>query len=114
MSSGIKEDIILKKYAKAIKTLEDNIKSYNKKDNKYKGYLINLSDFNELKTKINYEKYKNCVLQNYNISDNEKKFTIKELEIKTNQNLINMLLNGNKYIIVDASWTIHSLTIQII
>ena len=103
MSSNIKEDI-LKKYAHAFKTLEENIKSYNKKDNKFKGYLINLNDYNELKKNIDYEKYKNSFLKNWDISDNEKKFTIKELELKTHQNLINMLLNRNKYIIVDPSF----------
>ena len=103
MSSDIKEDILIK-YAHKIKTLEENIKSYNKKDNKFKGYLINLNDYNELKKRGNYEKYKNSFLKNFDISDKEKKFTIKELEIKTNHNLINMLLNGNKYIIVDSSF----------
>ena len=84
--------------------MEENIKCYNKKDNKFKGYLINLNDYNELKKRVNYKKYKNSFLKNFDINDKEKKFTIKELEIKTNYNLINMLLNGNKYIIVDSSF----------
>ena len=51
----IKEDLI-KRYVQKIKTLETNIASFNKKDSKQKGYIINLNDYNSLKKKIDYEK----------------------------------------------------------
>ena len=53
-----KNNELLKKYSHAIKTLEENIRNYNKKDNKYKGYLINLSDYKNFKIQVNYEENK--------------------------------------------------------
>ena len=95
-------DTINKKYACAIKSLEDRIKVW-KKSIKYKdGHLINSKDFEELKTKVDYKNNKNIFLPKNVINNNEKKFKCKDLEIKTSKYLINMLLNGNKYIIVDS------------
>ena len=95
-------DTINKKYACAIKSLEDRIKVW-KKSIKYKdGHLINSKDFEELKTKVDYKNNKNIFLLLNVINNNEKKFKCKDLEIKTSTYLINMLLNGNKYIIVDS------------
>ena len=104
MSSSKINDLLLKKYSHAIKTLEDNIKSYNKKDLKYKGYLINLDDYKNFKNQVNYEANKSAYLPNYDIKENEKKLFIKDPEIKSNQQLINLLLNKNKYIIVDPTF----------
>ena len=95
-------DTINKKYACAIKSLEDRIKAW-KKSVKYKdGHLINSKYFEELKTKVDYKNNKNIFLPKNVINNNEKKFKCKDLEIKTSKYLINMLLNGNKYIIVDS------------
>jgi len=100
----IKEDLI-KKYVHKIKTLELNIASFNKKDSKQKGYIINLNDYIKLKNKINYEKNKSkTITSNIEIKENEKILTIKEIEFKTHQYLTNMLLNDNKYIIVDGTF----------
>ena len=104
MSSSKISDSLLKKYSHAIKTLEDNIKSYNKIDLKHKGYLLNLDDYNNFKNQVNYEANKLAYLPNYDIKENEKKLFIKDPEIKSNQQLINMLLNKNKYIIVDPTF----------
>ena len=68
MSSSKISDSLLKKYSHAIKILEDNIKSYNKKDLKYKGYLLNLDDYKNFKNLVNYEANKSAYLQNYVIS----------------------------------------------
>ena len=104
MSSSKISDLLLKKYSHAIKILEDNIKRYNKKDMKYKGYLINLDDYKNFKKQVNYEANKNSYLQNYVIKESDKKLFIKVPEIKSNQQLINLLLNKNKYIIVDPTF----------
>ena len=95
MSSNKKNELLIK-YSHAIKTFEENIKNYNKRDNKYKGYLINLNDYNNFKKQVNYEANKNSFVKNFEIKENEKKFFISDLKIKTNQYLINMLYNGNK------------------
>ena len=101
MSSTINGEL-LKKYISNINNLESNINSFNSKDCKRKGYIINLEDYEKLKNKINYINNKNkFAKKNIEIKSNEKKMIIKELEFKTNQYLINMLLNNNKYIIVD-------------
>ena len=42
---------LLKKYASAIKSLEDRIKFF-KKTGQHKGHLINLKDFKDLKIKV--------------------------------------------------------------
>ena len=44
------------------------------------------------------------ITSKFDIKDSEKIMTIKEIEFKTNQYLINMLLNGNKYLIVDSTF----------
>ena len=81
-------DTINKKYACAIKSLEDRIKAW-KKSVKYKdGHLINSKDFEELKTKVDYKNNKNIFLPKNVINNNEKKFKCKDLEIKTSKYLI--------------------------
>ena len=42
-------------------------------------------------------------ISKFEIKDNEKIMTIKDIEFKTSQYLTNMLLNGNKYIIIDSN-----------
>ena len=58
--ASIKLDLI-KKYIYKIKTLETNILSFNTKDSKHKGYIINLDDYLKLKKIIDYEKNKNKI-----------------------------------------------------
>ena len=102
--ASIKEDLI-KKYVYFIKTLETKISMLNRKDSNYKGYTINLDDYLKLKKIIDYEKNKNKIsIQKFDIKYSEKIMTIKELEFRTSQYLINMLLNGNKYLIVDSTF----------
>ena len=100
--SEIKGDL-LKKYVYKIRALECNIAAINSKDLKHKGYIINLNDYNNLKNKIDYEINKNLISKSkFDIKENEKIMTIKDIEFKTSQYLLNMLLNGNKYIIIDS------------
>ena len=91
---------LLKKYASAIKSFEDSIKRI-KKGVKHIGHLINLKDFEDLKNKVDYTKNKNSIFGNVTIKDNEKKFEYNDIEIKSSRYLTNMLLNDNKYIIID-------------
>ena len=105
--NDIKEDI-LKKYIYRIKTLESSIVSFHKNDSKHKGYIINLNDYNNLKEKIQYKKNSKMNLVSkfdiFNIKENEKIMIIKDIDFKTGQYLTNMLLNGNKYIIIDGTF----------
>ena len=94
---------LLKKYSCTIKSFEDKVKGL-KKNTPYKGHLINLKDFEDLKNKVDYKKYKNCYYPKIEIKDCDKKYMYKDLEIKSSQYLINMLLNENKYIIIDTSF----------
>ena len=107
MSSIHIPERVLKIYVYYINAFEEKVKNYNVKKPKNKGYLINLNDYIELKNKIKYEK--NKILKNPNTYeiDEKDKIIIKDLDFKTNQYLINMILNGNKYIIIDFSlWKI--------
>ena len=98
--STIKGDL-LKIYIYKIKTLETSIKSFNSKDSAYKGHIINYEEFKNLKKSVEYDKNKNIAnTKKFDIKDSEKKIFIKELEFKTSQYLMNMLLNGNKYLII--------------
>ena len=101
--SKIKEDI-LKLYVYRINSIE----STNKNDKKHNGYLINYTDYKELKNKIDYEKNKGKKAPyKFDITDKEKIMKIKDLEFKTKEYLINMLFNDNKYIIVSPElWKI--------
>ena len=107
MRGNIKEDL-LRNYTYKIKTFESNITSIQKKDSEHEGYIINLDYYNDLKNKIQYEKYKNKIsisrFDIFDIKDNEKIMTIKDLEFKTYKYLTNMILNGNKYIIIDSTF----------
>ena len=95
-------DELLKKYSCAIKSFEDKVKGL-RKNIQYKGHLINLKDFEDLKNKVDYKKYKQSFYPKIEIKDCDKKYMYKDLEIKSSQYLINMLLNENKYIIIDTS-----------
>ena len=100
------------KYNSAISNFENYIKEieiYNNIDNKEKkGYIVNYKDFEELKVNILHEKYNLFGVKDFEsfqkVSDkikfnNIKKF--RQIEFKTSQYLINMILNDNKYIIIN-------------
>ena len=78
-----------------VKDIFNNYKTH-KPDN---GYLVNLEDYEALKNKIK-------VYSNTNASKIIENLTkLKTIEIKSSQYLINMLLNDNKYIIInDELW----------
>ena len=81
----------------------NNIKSDEIKN--CEGYIINLKEYDDLKLKINYNNYKIQIKPNsfpkIKIKDEEKQFKIKEIEFRTSKYLINMILNGNRYIIIN-------------
>ena len=78
-------------YRNAISDFEKYIKDIystnNSNGKEYKGYLISLKDYERIQ---------------YNIKDSEKNFKINQIEFKTPQYLINMILNGNKYIFINT------------
>ncbi len=98
------------KYYYAIINFENALKNiysesnYNK-DNK--GYLINLKNYEEIKQNLNYQYYNKGKKKEELIKYMDEKFykikKLKQIEFKTNQYLINMILNGNKYIIINEN-----------
>ena len=93
------------KYIKNIYNFEVLYSNKKTSQNKgpFKGYLINLNDYNDIKEKIGYEKYNNNIekIFDYKIIDSEKYFKVKQIEFKTNDYLLNMIFNENKYIIIN-------------
>ena len=86
-------------YKNAISDFEKYLEDIYSIDNSYgkehKGYLINLKDYEKLKEISDNNK------DNINVS--EKNFRINQIEFKTPQYLINMILNGNKYICINTA-----------
>ena len=83
--------------------INKNNKNLSEKFIPHQGYLINLSKFEELKKRIN-EEYRNNYLSSYKIPiDNNSKrdYTIDEIEFRDSNYLLNMILNGNKYIFIN-------------
>ena len=78
-----------------VKDIFNNYKNY--KRHLHEGYLINLESFEDLKYKI--EKYFSGHLRASETIENLSK--LKSLEINSSTYLINMLFNGNKYIIIN-------------
>ena len=95
---------LLKKYCSAIKDFEDRKKSYNKPNKPYKGHLINYAEFEELKTKVKYNVHNSAIKTSIAIDDKEKIMTIKDVDIKSQNYLNNLILNGNKYILIDDNF----------
>ena len=98
------------KYYYAIINFEDSLQdiyseSNNNKDNK--GYLINLKNYEEIKQSLNCQYYYKGKKKEEIIKDMNDKFykikKLKQIEFKTTQYLINMILNGNKYIIINEN-----------
>ena len=89
----------LKNYRNAIADFEKyikNIYSSNSIETEHKGYLINFEEYENIKVIIdNFE---------VNINDCGQIFHIKQIEFKTPQYLIYMILNGNKYILINTDF----------
>ena len=101
------DEKLLINYRLLIEQFENNyVKEnfHNYKDYEHhRGYLINLESYEALKNKIKISPNKNCsaskIIENLN--------KLKSIEIKTSQYLINMILNKNKYIIINTKlWNI--------
>jgi len=91
------DEKLLIKYRLLIKQFENeyvknNFSNY-KNYGQHRGYLINLESYEALKNIIKNPHNKNCI-ENLN--------KLKSIEIKTSQYLINMILNKNKYIIINT------------
>ena len=113
----IKREDLFIKYNNCIYSYEKFIEEiYNKNNNsplqdKYKGYIIYLSDYEELKKNLNYNSIKQCysskniekqkLLQHYDVNKFSKIKTIKQIEFYSQRYLINKIKNGNEYIIIN-------------
>ena len=76
-----------------------------KMNEKYNGYLINLEEYENIKEKIGYDKDIHNI--NQNNSDCINYLNIKQIEYKTYYYLLNMIFNGNEYIIINEElWKI--------
>jgi len=108
---NFQEHSILIKYIKGIYDFEsyinNNKNQYSTTFNESFGYLINYEDYEELKIKINYQKnlkvYKPYFSNPIN-SNTTKYYTLEEIKFKDSKYLINMLFNGNKYIIINENF----------
>ena len=92
---------IKNKYAKDIKNFENFL---NNLQNKNKGYIINIKDLNKIKKEIDYDNIKeNISIESQNeleFKNSEKIFKINDIEFRTSNYLINMIYNGNEYIMI--------------
>ena len=93
-------------YNKAICSFEEGLLKYiNNNSVERVGYLINLNDYENLKKTTNYDK-KNAL--NYNkqnnvkLKDEEKLYSFEQIKIKTSKYLLNMIFNGNRYILISS------------
>ena len=97
-----KDKNLLKHYVAQINNFEDTYIKYifNEKNNyqNYEGYLINLESYQELKRKI-YSSYDNSTKSPTQILKSLNKLS--DIEIRTSNYLLNMLWNGNEYIIIN-------------
>ena len=92
---------ILYFYRNEIYNFENYILSFQYHNSNYifeaSGYLINLKDYNEIKELIGYNNYN----QNMNyINSYEDIIPLKQIEFRNYDYIINMLLNGNEYILI--------------
>ena len=94
------DDDFISKSKKEIKEFENHIKdNYQKNNKKINGYLIYLSSYKKFRNKIfNYNNDNDDNLKELNEIKNTK---LKPIEIKTSKYLMNMLFNGNIYIIIN-------------
>ena len=91
----------LKKYKNSISEFENYLKDIysnnNSSNSSHKGYLINLKDYETITQSI-----KNINFDNMKENDFKQIFKINQIEFKTSHYLINMILNGNKYIFINT------------
>ena len=97
------DEILLKEYKDKIndfenKYVKDNFQNYKKYDS-HRGYLINLECYNNLKKKIQ-DYYDRKVSASTAVKNLNK---LNDIAFKTSSYLINMILNGNKYIIINTT-----------
>ena len=100
----------LKVYIKGFKEFDEYVNKINQNIARscgvHHGYLINYSKYKELKERIN-EEYKNSLSQfqaKIPLNNNSKKdYTIDEIEFRDSNYLLNMILNGNKYILINEA-----------
>ena len=97
-----KDDKLLLSHHKAIQDFEniyikDNFDNYKEYD-QHRGYLIKLESYEALKNKIQsyFREWKNASKIVKSLND------LDDIEFKTSTYLINMILNGNKYIIINT------------
>ena len=95
--------ILKNKYTAIISNFEEYLKNL-KNNTSHKGYLIDLKQLNDIKKKIDYKnnvKSLSKIYKNNNLKISEKILTIKDIEFKTSQYLINMIYNDHQYILID-------------
>ena len=112
--NSIKNQSILNIYCKEIFDFEQYLEQIYKKGNSmtnYEGYLIDIKDYDELKKSIDYNHFKaNITKHNLDkkiLFETEKTYEIKQIYFKTSSYLLNMIDNGNKYILINKDlWNI--------
>ena len=91
----------LNKYKNHISEFENYLKDIysnnNSSSSSHQGYLINLKDYETIIQSI-----KNINFDNMKENDFKQIFKINQIEFKTSRYLINMILNGNKYIFINT------------
>ena len=96
-------------YNKAIYSFEEGfLKLINNNNVERVGYLINLNDYEDLKKTTKYDKKNATNYQNnVKLKDEEKLYSIEQIKLKTSQYLLNMIFNGNRYILISSDlWTV--------
>ena len=94
-----------KLYNKNIFTFEEEYIKNLKPNKAYKGNLINLADYNDLKKITQYDKSKKLIYlkaDSSKIIDQKKLKKIKEIKLRTSRYLINMLCNDNQFILISS------------
>ena len=96
-------------YNKAIYSFEEGfLKLINNNNVERVGYLINLNDYEDLKKTTKYDKKNATNYQNnVKLKDEAKLYSIEQIKLKTSQYLLNMIFNGNRYILISSDlWTV--------
>ena len=107
----IKINYTIYSFEKSIEITDSNIQKLPSQD-KYKGYIIKLKDYQDLKEKINYNKVKSLcssqnsnqiqqMLQNFDMNKMKAVNNIKPIEYNTPRYLIYKITNKESYIIIN-------------
>ena len=98
----------LMKYIKGFYEFDEYLNEINSKVSEdfdfHHGYLINYEIIDKILNKINYENNKIFVANDITLQtlkDRKKYFAIEEIELRNSYYLLNMLFNGNKYILIN-------------